>query len=168
MSFPADPTTTYQLVSDEQRKIVLDQPGFYLIELTGEKAEAQIEARVSLRATEQFALKVVIRHQASHTKATTKLLGTATDQAFLTLEGKIIIEENCRQCESFLTERVLLLSPEAKAQVVPDLEIKNNDVHCSHAASISYIPAEQIFYLMSRGLSQAVAQKEIAGAFLDQ
>ena len=116
--------TIFQLFADEKRELIITDPGSYVVELNGSGAEATIISRVKLVAAETFNLKIVIHHQAARTRATTKLLGTVDGQAFLQLTGKIVIEKDCKDCESFLTERVLLLSPTAKAQVVPDLEIK--------------------------------------------
>jgi len=168
MSNLAEPDKIYKLVADESRQIILKESGSYVIELNGCGAVAEIVSKVCLINQQKFDLKVVIHHQASNTQAKTKLLGTADGDSNLHLSGKIIIEADCKNCESFLTERVLLLSPTAKAQVVPDLEIKNNAVKCSHAASLSYIPEDQIFYLMSRGLTLAQAKAQIAAAFLEQ
>lgn len=168
MSDLAPAIQVIKLGQNESKVIELTSAGSYVIELNGCGAKAEILSRVGLKGQESFDLKVVIHHQASRTFASTKLLGTADDNSNLHLSGKIVIEADCQDCESFLTERVLLLSPTAKAQVVPDLEIKNNQVKCSHAASLSYIPADQIFYLMSRGLTESQAKTEIAQAFLDQ
>lgn len=160
--------TSYQILADEHRVIELTESGDYIVELAGSGAEVEIVSRQSLAEFEKFQISVVIKHTAGRTRATTKLLGVANDSAYLKIAGKIIIEEDCKDCESFLTERVLLLSPKAHAEVIPDLEIKNNAVRCSHAASISYIPAEQVFYLMSRGLTETEAKAAIAEAFLSQ
>ncbi len=160
--------TIFKLGVDEHRKIELTESGTYVIELNAAGAHAEIVARQSLTDAAQLQLSVVIHHQAPRTTANTKLLGVGDGSAHLNIAGKIIIEKDCKDCESFLTERVLLLSPTAKAHVVPDLEIKNNAVRCSHAASISYIPAEQVFYLMSRGLTETEAKAAIAEAFLSQ
>ena len=160
--------TSYQIQADEHRVIELTESGDYVVELVGAGAEVEIFARKNLAESEQFQISVVIKHTAGRTRATTKLLGVANDSAYLKIAGKIIIEADCKDCESFLTERVLLLSPKAHAEVIPDLEIKNNAVRCSHAASISYIPAEQVFYLMSRGLTEVEAKAVIAEAFLRQ
>jgi Fe-S cluster assembly protein SufD len=60
-----------------------------------------------------------------------------------------------------------LLSDQAKAEAVPELEILSDDVKCSHAASISRIPAEHLFYLQSRGLNQTQAEELVVEGFLD-
>jgi Fe-S cluster assembly scaffold protein SufB len=62
-------------------------------------------------------------------------------------------------------ENVLLMSPTARAEAVPILN-RANDVKCSHAATISNIPMEHVFYLMSRGISKIDAEKLIVEGFL--
>jgi Fe-S cluster assembly protein SufD len=61
----------------------------------------------------------------------------------------------------------LLLSDNAKAEAIPDLEILTDDVKCSHAASISRIPESQLFYLMSRGIPRSAAEDLIVNGFLE-
>jgi Fe-S cluster assembly protein SufD len=48
---------------------------------------------------------------------------------------------------------------------VPNLEIENNDVHCSHASAVGPIDEEQRFYLESRGVPTAVAERLIVAGF---
>lgn len=144
------------------------EPGQYVINLVGEGANAVITAATAVQKNDHTSYQVVVHHQAPHTSAQTKLLGIVHTNGFLQLKAKIIIDENCHDCQSFLTERVLLLSPTARAEVIPDLEILNNEVRCSHAASISRIPESQIFYLLSRGISRQKAESMIAQGFLLQ
>ena len=66
-----------------------------------------------------------------------------------------------------MTERVLLLSDTATAETIPDLEIESYDVKCSHAASVSRINEEQLFYLMSRGISRVKAEDMVVVGFLN-
>ena len=89
------------------------------------------------------------------------------DQSRIKLVGRIKIDPDCGQTHSFLTERILLLSDQATAETVPDLEIETDDVKCSHAASISHLPESQLFYLMSRGLDRHLAENLIIGGFLE-
>ncbi len=159
---------TFKLAAHETKTIEVNRPGRYEVLLTGEFARVEIVGRFQLTDNQNQAYEVEIRHQAPNTSAQTKLLGVVDDRAFLTLKGKIVIDEHCHDCQSFLTERILLLSPTAKAEVVPDLEILNHEVKCSHAASLSRVPDSQTFYLMSRGLSLAKAKQLIAEGFLLQ
>ncbi len=157
-TIPTNTTTT----------VVIREQGLYEVNLVGEGARAIIAGSFALRNKDKQHYQVIIHHQAPHTTANTKLLGTVRDTGFLQLKGKIIIDANCHDCESFLTERVLLLTATARAEVVPDLEILNNEVHCSHAASISRIPESQLFYIQSRGVTRKKAETMIARGFLLQ
>ena len=51
---------------------------------------------------------------------------------------------------------------------MPNLEIENNDVHCSHASAVGPIDEEQRFYLESRGVPTAVAERLIVAGFFDE
>ncbi len=160
--------TQFTIGRDEQREIVLTQPGEYEVLLVGEGASASIRGAFRASHSEMLTVSIVLRHQAKHTRAETTLKGVVTDTAFLKFVGRICIEEHCGDTNSFLTERILVLSDTARAEAIPDLEIKTDDVKCSHAASISRIPPEQLFYLMSRGISLQNAQELVIAGFLAQ
>jgi len=59
-----------------------------------------------------------------------------------------------------------LLNEGARADAIPNLEIQTDEVKCSHAATVSSIPEEQLFYLQSRGLNLQTAQDLIVSGFL--
>ncbi len=151
---------------DQHQVIKLTEPGEYLVELTGPGAEADITGAFAVEGTDKADVTVIIHHQAPHTRATTNLRGVGRDQSQVRFVGRIIIDENCGDTNSFLTERILLLSDQAKAEAVPDLEIMSDDVKCSHAASISQIPEEHLFYLMSRGITRRAAEELVVEGFL--
>lgn len=156
----------YQIKADQLKKITIKKPGEYVVELIGAGAEAKIFGAFEAENNDQVAVTIIIHHKAPHTRANTTLRGVGRDQSSIKFVGRIIIDEDCGDSNSFLTERILLLSDSAKAEAVPDLEIKTDDVKCSHAASISRIPEEHIFYLMSRGLSQRAAEELVVEGFL--
>jgi Fe-S cluster assembly protein SufD len=64
--------------------------------------------------------------------------------------------------------RNLLLSDEAEANSAPGLEIEANDVRCTHGATSGQIEQEELFYLMSRGITKRAAQKLIVHGFLQE
>ena len=63
--------------------------------------------------------------------------------------------------------RNLLLSPEAHADAIPGLEILADDVRCTHAAAIAQVDKNQLFYLTSRGLTEADAKSLVIEGFLE-
>ena len=62
----------------------------------------------------------------------------------------------------------LLLSDDAEANSAPGLEIEANDVRCTHGATSGQIEQEELFYLMSRGITKRAAQKLIVHGFLQE
>ncbi len=158
---------TFTIDRDQYQEIQLTKPGEYTVELVGEGAQATITGVWDARGKDVVSVAVIIHHKAPNTRAQTTLHGVGRDSSFVRFVGRIIIEPNCGNSNSFLTERVLLLSDTARAETVPDLEIHTDDVKCSHAASISRIPEQQLFYLQSRSIARATAEDMIVAGFLE-
>lgn len=153
---------------NEHHTVTIETPGTYEVFLNGEGAEATIKGVFAVAGTETAEVILIIRHQAPNTLSKTLLKGVARDKARISFTGRIIVEEDCHNTNAFLTERILLLSDTATAEAIPELEILTDDVKCSHAASVSYIPESQLFYLMSRGIPRSTAEELIVAGFLEQ
>ncbi len=82
--------------------------------------------------------------------------------------GLIRVEKNARGTNAYQTNRNIKLSDEAWAESVPNLEILNNDVRCSHASAVGPVDEEQRFYLESRGVPRPVAERLIVTGFFDE
>src|SRR5436190_2269268 len=78
----------------------------------------------------------------------------------------IKVDHGAQQTDAFQECRNLLLSKRAHADAIPGLEILANDVRCTHAAAIAQIDAEQVFYLRSRGLSDALSKSLVIEGFM--
>ena len=74
------------------------------------------------------------------------------------------MEEEAQHTDAYQTNRNLLLSAKAEADSLPGLEILANEVKCSHGATTSRIDPQELFYLRSRGVPMAEAEKLIAVA----
>ncbi|MEX0895822.1 MAG: SufD family Fe-S cluster assembly protein [Patescibacteria group bacterium] len=157
---------TITLTKSGDHQVEITESGVYLIELQQPESTVTVHGVFEATGSQKINIEVILHHQAPHTRADTTLKGVARDKAAISFKGKIVIDQNCPDTQSFLTERILLLSDEAQAEAVPDLEILSDDVSCSHAASISHIPESQLFYMMSRGLKQAEAEELIVEGFL--
>lgn len=140
--------------------------GLHTIELLQENIEIVITGRFQASNDQDLRVELVIHHRRPRTLAKTSLRGTSRDKAKLSLVGKIAIDPDCPGSNSFLEERILLLSPTARGEVVPELEILTDDVKCSHAASLSTLDANQVFYLQSRGLGKKTAEQLLVGSFM--
>jgi Fe-S cluster assembly protein SufD len=159
-------TTTITISQLVNEPIVITESGKYVVEITKPGAEIELSGAFLAQKKEQVDVEVVVHHRAPNTRANTVLKGVGRDQAKVRFVGRIIIDKDCGNTNSFLTERILLLSDEATAEAIPDLEILTDDVKCSHAASISRIPEEHIFYLQSRGIGRTEAEDMIVDGFL--
>src|SRR5690606_34052095 len=70
-------------------------------------------------------------------------------------------------CKSNVVCDALLLDPESRSDTYPYIEIEDNDVAIEHEASVSKFGEEQLFYLMSRGLTEAEASSMIVTGFIE-
>lgn len=82
------------------------------------------------------------------------------------INGITKIEKGATGCNGQQTEKVLMLSPKARGDANPILLIDEDDVKAGHAASVGQVNAEQVHYLMSRGITKEEAQRLIIYGFL--
>ncbi len=107
-------------------------------------------------------------HAAADTTSELLYKNVVADRARSITTGLIRVEDEARGTVAQQTNRTIKLGPDAWAESVPNLEIENNDVKCSHASSVGPIDEDQSFYLASRGVPPAVAQRLIVTGFLDE
>ena len=91
--------------------------------------------------------------------------GALRDHATAVWRGMIRVEPEAQKTNAYQECRNLMLSPTAHAVPIPGLEIMANDVRCTHGATVSRVDREQLFYLMSRGLPRAEAERLIVRGF---
>ncbi len=85
--------------------------------------------------------------------------------AHAVFNGKILVRQGAQQTDAAQQSRNLLLSDKAHVDTKPQLEIFADDVKCAHGATVGQIEAEELFYLKSRGLSDATARNLLTYAF---
>ena len=91
-----------------------------------------------------------------------------SDRSRSVYTGLIRVAKGAHGTNAFQTNRNIKLSEEAWAESVPNLQIENNDVHCSHASAVCPIDEEQRFYLESRGIPPDVAERLVVLGFFDE
>jgi Fe-S cluster assembly scaffold protein SufB len=89
------------------------------------------------------------------------------DDAYFDLGAKLIVKKGAKNTNTFLRINCLLMSDNARARVIPGLEIMEDAVKSGHGATISTIDLEQVQYLKSRGLGQKQAEDLIINGFLN-
>jgi Fe-S cluster assembly protein SufD len=151
------------------------------VALGGDYARVRTEARSTGpgASTRQVALyfadgrqmhdfRVIQEHVAPHTSSDLLFKGAVQDKAASVYTGLISIGEDARGTAAYQTNRTLTLSDGAWAESVPNLDIRTNDVKCSHASTVGPIDAEQRFYLESRGVQPDVAEPQVVLGFFDE
>jgi len=107
-------------------------------------------------------------HVAPDTSSNLLYKGVVGGRSRSIYSGLIRVRPGARGTNAFQTNRNLKLGADAWAESVPNLEIENNDVKCSHASSVSPVDEDQLFYLESRGVATADAKRLIVAGFLDE
>jgi Fe-S cluster assembly protein SufD len=105
------------------------------------------------------------RHLAPDTTSDLLFKGAVAGHSRAVYTGLIHVGKEARGTNAFQTNRNLKLSEGAWAESVPNLEIENNDVRCSHASTVGPVDPDQRFYLESRGVPTATAERLIVGGF---
>ncbi len=107
-------------------------------------------------------------HVAPDTTSNLLYKGVVAGESRSVYTGLIRVRPDARGTNAFQTNRNLKLSDDAWAESVPNLEIENNDVKCSHASTVSPVDEEQRFYLESRGVPTEEAERLIVAGFLGE
>ena len=87
------------------------------------------------------------------------------DRAHTVFNGKVFVPKEAQLTDAIQLNRNLLLSPKARVDTKPELQITADNVKCAHGATVSQLEADEIFYLRSRGLSEADANQLLIDAF---
>jgi Fe-S cluster assembly protein SufD len=106
-------------------------------------------------------------HRAQDTTSDLLFKGAVDDSAHAVYTGLIRITKDGRGSNATQSNRIVKLSPDAWAESVPNLEIENNDVRCSHASAVGPIDADQRFYLESRGVPPEAAERLVVNGFFE-
>lgn len=150
------------------KTFVLDKPGTIDLVVPFEKEGEEIEILGMVEANEagDYLVRVLADHVAKNTFGRVVVKGVARNGARIKIDGMVKIEKGASLTNSFLEMRVLLLDKKSSAVAEPKLEIENNEVKASHAASVGKIDDDQIFYLNSRGIDEEEAKSIIVEGFL--
>jgi len=116
---------------------------------------------------QQFDLVANSIHNAPHTVSDIFTKGALTGSGKCLYRGLVKINQNAPKSNGYQKEDTLLLSENAAADSIPNLEIDNNDVRCTHGASIGKIDTEKMFYMKSRGLNEEQATREYVKGFFE-
>lgn len=106
-------------------------------------------------------------HLAAHTTSDLLFKGALLDHSRSVWQGMIYVSPEAVKTDGYQANRNLILSEGARADSIPGLEILTDDVRCSHGATVGKIDPDEVFYLQTRGLPKAEAEKLIVEGFFD-
>ena len=136
------------------------------IDLLGNGSEFSLDGVYFGEETQIHDNRVFVNHLGKNTSSNMITKGVLGDQSSSIFTGTIHIAEGAEKTESHQENRNILLSEEATAQSVPNLEILCDDVICSHGSSVGPIEENVYHYVMSRGIKKVDADKLLIKGFL--
>ena len=140
------------------------------LEFDIQNENSDIECYFLIPAIESQTVKLDINTNSkiSNTKVWINVIALASDNASITLNGNLHIEENIKNIEAKLYEETLLLWNAKYISLIPWLRVDSPDVKASHWAKIQRISSERLFYMQSRGLSSEKAINMIINSYFQQ
>ena len=138
------------------------------IDLLGNGSEFSLDGIYFGEESQIHDNRVFVNHLGKNTSSNMITKGVLGDQSSSIFTGTIHIAEGAEKTESHQENRNILLSEEATAQSVPNLEILCDDVICSHGSSVGPIEENIYHYVMSRGIKKVDADKLLIKGFFNE
>jgi Fe-S cluster assembly protein SufD len=133
--------------------------------LVGQGADAELKSIYLASGKQFFDFHTLQDHQVGNTRSDLLFKGALQDTARTVYAGLIRIEKGAARSDAYQANRNLVLSDHAKATSIPMLEIDNNDVRCTHGATVGPVDPQHLFYLRSRGIPEQTAKRMIVQGF---
>jgi Fe-S cluster assembly protein SufD len=134
-------------------------------ELTGEYAECTLNGLYLGGGSHLIDNHTTIDHAAPNCNSHEIYKGILDGHSRGVFNGKIYVRVDAQKTDAKQTNKTLLLSPDARIDTKPQLEILADDVKCTHGATVGQLDPNQIFYLRSRGMSETGARSLLTYAF---
>lgn len=135
--------------------------------VVGQNGRADLLAAYFGGADQIHDFRTLQDHHAPRTTSELLFKGAVTDTARSVYSGLIRIRPGAVGTAAFQTNRNLVLGDGAHADSVPNLEIEENDVKCSHASAVGPVDEDQRYYLEARGVPTEIAERLIVLGFFD-
>ena len=135
--------------------------------LDGAGGNAKMLGLAFTDARQHLDVSTAQEHVSPHTFSDLLYRTVLKDRAQSAWGGNIYVYPSANHTDAYQKNDNLLLSERAHADTLPGLEIQAHEVRCTHGATAGKIDAEQVFYLMSRGLPYAEAEKLIVEGFFE-
>ena len=138
------------------------------VNLDGNGASSEVVGLYFGEGSQMLDYRMVITHVGKNTSSNVFLKGAVGDNSESVFTGLLRIEKDATRTSTFETNRNLVLSENAKANSVPNLEILCDDVICGHASSVGPLETDHLYYIQSRGLSKNRAERLLIRGFFQE
>ena len=135
--------------------------------LDGDNSEFAADAGYHVRGGQRLDMNYTVRHVGKKTRSEMRASGVLEEDASKIFRGTIDFPRGCRGAKGSETEEVLLLGNKQVNQTIPLILCQEEDVEGDHGATIGRLDEQVLFYMASRGISRAAAERIIAQARLD-
>lgn len=133
--------------------------------LDGPGARADLLGLYFAEADQHFDHETRQEHRVPHASSDLLYKGALDGQSRGVFRGLIKVFPKAQRTDAYQTNRNLILSREAEATSLPNLEIEADDVRCSHASTVGQLDREELFYIMSRGVPRREAERLVVFGF---
>jgi Fe-S cluster assembly protein SufD len=133
-----------------------------------EGAECWVDGLYVVGSTQHTDTHSVIDHKQPYCNSHQLYKGILDGNARAVFNGKIFVREGAQKTDAMQTNKNLLLSPQARVDTKPQLEIYADDVKCAHGAAVGQIDEEELFYLQARGLNPELARSLLTYGFAEE
>ncbi len=138
------------------------------VKFTAEGGEAFVDGLYMLNDSQHHDTHSVIDHTVPNCTSHQNYKGVLNDHSRGVFNGKVFVRENAHGTDAQQSNKNLLLSNDARVDTKPQLEIFNDDVKCSHGATVGQLEEEELFYLLTRGLPETLARNLLTYGFAEE
>ena len=145
-------------------RLTMKYPSVYLM---GPKASGEVISVAYAGAGQILDTGAKMFHCAPETSSTIVSKSISKGGGHATYRGKVHVDEGARRAKSFVRCDALILDEDSVSETKPYMEVCERDAEIGHEATVSKIGDDQLFYLMSRGLSDTQAMGMIVNGFIE-
>ncbi len=138
------------------------------LKFTAEGGEAWVDGLYMLNGSQHHDTHSIIDHTVPNCISHQTYKGVLNDHSRGVFNGKVFVRKNASGTDAQQSNKNLLLSNDARVDTKPQLEIFNDDVKCSHGATVGQLEGEELFYLLTRGLPESLARNLLTYGFAEQ
>jgi len=136
--------------------------------MDNEGAECWVDGLYLIGSDQHTDTHSVIDHQQPQCKSHQLYKGILDGNARAVFNGKIFVRQGAQKTDAMQTNKNLLLSPQARVDTKPQLEIYADDVKCAHGAAVGQIDQEELFYLETRGINPELGRSLLTYGFAEE